>query len=68
MSDEPEGTVPAGQRACAFCGRPFIPRVSRVRYCTTLCSGKANAARREIRRRSGGANPGPRDEEGVRNR
>ena len=59
MSDEFEQPLLAGQRACAFCGRPFIPRVPTVRYCTRLCNRKATAARREIKRRSGGAHAGP---------
>ena len=45
MSDEPEGTVPAGQRACAFCGRAFAPHAPTVKYCTNLCRHRQNAAR-----------------------
>ncbi len=60
VSDEERQPVRAAQRACAFCGREFPAPASWMRkYCTMVCNRKANAARREIKRRSGGAHAGP---------
>ncbi|MYV98133.1 replicative DNA helicase [Streptomyces sp. SID3343] len=38
----PEPTAVA-ERACVVCGKPFVPRTSRVRSCGKSCGGKAKA-------------------------
>jgi len=45
MNDESERPVLAGQRACAFCGRPFTPHAPTMKYCTNLCRYRGGAVR-----------------------
>ena len=47
MSDEPDRPMPAGQRACAFCGGAFVRAAPGAKYCSQWCREGVVAERRE---------------------
>jgi hypothetical protein len=45
MSDGEQPQPPEGMRACAVCGRPFVPNRLKTTYCTAICRQKASLER-----------------------
>ncbi len=50
---------PTAQRACGHCGKPFVPSVPSMKYCSSTCRVEVEEARRQRRTR-----PTPLKEEG----